>query len=49
MFEPNRFKQYLMVAYERAVPIRRRQIGDRNTLNNERNNRKAACRAGGAI
>lgn len=48
MFEPNRFtKQYLTVAYERAVPIRRRQIGI--TQDKERNNRKVACRAGGAL
>ena len=48
MFEPNRFtKQYLTAAYERAVPIRRRQIGI--TQDKERNSQKVACRAGGAL
>lgn len=47
MFEPNRFKQYLTVAYERAVPMRRRQIVI--TQHKERNSRKVACRAGGAV
>lgn len=49
MFEPNRFTgQYLTVAYERAVPIRRRSIGITEGKQ-ERNNRKVACRAGGAL
>jgi len=48
MFEPNRFtKEYLSVAYERAAPKRRRQIPI--TRDKGRNNRKVACRAGGAL
>lgn len=48
MFEPNRFtEQHLTIAYERAVPIRRRQVGI--TQDKERNNRKVAYRAGGVL
>lgn len=48
MFEPNRFtEQHLTVAYERAVPMRRRQVGI--TQDKERNNRKIAYRAGGVL
>ena len=49
MFEPNRFtERYLTVAYERVVPVRRRSIRI-NEGKQERNNRKVACRAGGAL
>ena len=49
MFEPNRFAQlYLAVAYERAVPTKRRSTRD-TTEKEERNNRKVACRAGGIL
>lgn len=48
MFEPNRFtEQHVTVAYERAVPIRRRQVGI--TQDKERNNRKFVYRAGGVL
>ena len=49
MFEPNRFTQhYLAVAYERAVPTKRRPTRV-TTDKQERNNRKVACRAGGTL
>jgi hypothetical protein len=49
MFEANRFtERYLTVAYERVVPIRRRSIPITEDKQ-ERNNRKVACRAGGAL
>lgn len=49
MFEPNRFaKHYVTVAYERVVPITRRSIPITKGKQ-ERNNRKVACRAGGAL
>ena len=50
MFEPNRFiGQYLTVAYERVVPIKRRSIPITNYKQERNNNRKIACRAGGAL
>ena len=49
MFEPNRLaEQCLAAAYERVVPINRRATR-LSTDKQERNNRKVACRAGGAL
>ena len=49
MFEPDRFtQQYVLVAYERAVPIRRRST--RVSHEKERSNHgKVAYRAGGVL
>jgi hypothetical protein len=49
MFEPDRFtQQYMLVAYERVVPIRRRST--RVTKEKERSNHwKVAYRAGGGL
>ena len=49
MFEPNRFAEhYLAVAYERALPTKRRRT--RVTIEKqERNNRKVAGGAGGVL
>jgi len=49
MFEPNRFAEhYLAVAYERALPTKRRRTRV-TTEKQERNNRKVASRAGGGL
>lgn len=49
MFEPNRIAEhYVAVAYERAVPTKRRWTQGA-TQKPQENNRKVACRAGGRL